>query len=179
MRRGGAARKLVQGQRSLERLADGPVESDLLAGRANGDLGRAVAPFGPDVELAAARKRVDADGREIEQNLDRRLGQLRLGHGPLQHDATIVAHEPLHQVARLLGRDRIAETTGRTIGQPEELQLVGADPRALLEQFHAPMAHLGIALVAQQFDAVAQGAHRAEHIVTQAGTEKGSKIDGI
>ena len=57
------------------------------------------------------------------------------------------------------------------------LSPVGADPRALLEQLHAPLAHFRIALVAQQLDAVVQRPDGAEQVVAQAGAEKGGEFD--
>ena len=89
---------------------------------------------------------------------------------------TVAADEPLDELARLLGGDGLAESAGGTVGQAEELELVGADPGALFEQLHAAPAHLRIALVAQQLEPVAERPDGAQHVMTQAGTEQRGKV---
>jgi hypothetical protein len=177
-RRSRAAGQLAVGQGAVERLADRRIEGNPGPRSAHRDLGRSVAVLRTDLQFSAARQGVEADGREIEQELDGRLRQRVDPDAPEELDAPVASDQRLDQLARLLDGHRIAETTGRSVGEAEELQLVGADARALLEQLHAAMAHFRIALVTQQLKPVAERAHGAQHVMAQARAEQFGKIGG-
>src|SRR3546814_5868392 len=55
--------------------------------------------------------------------------------------------------------------------------LVGADPRALFEQFDAARAHARVLLISQQFQPVRKRAYGREHVMAQARTQKAGKFE--
>ena len=63
--------------------------------------------------------------------------------------------------------------------EAKKFQLVSARPRAFGEQFEAALAHLGVLLVGEQFDAIVERPHRREEVMAQAATQQARKIDGI
>ena len=84
--------------------------------------------LGADLERAAAHQRLDPDQREVEQRLDRRLGQHRRSPPPSRAAIRpLLPSQRIDQRARLGDRDQLAEPAGGAEGQAEELELVGAD----------------------------------------------------
>ena len=115
-------------------------------------------------------QRFDADQGEIEENLHGRFRNGGLRHAPVQLDPAVVANKGFDQFARLLHRDHLAITAGSAEGEAEEAQLVRGNLRALLQQLEALAAHLRVFLVRQQFQAIGQGADRAQHVMAQPRT---------
>jgi hypothetical protein len=52
-------------------------------------------------------------------------------------------------------RELVSEAACGAVGEAEELELVGADLRALLEQLEAALAHLRVLFVREQLEPVA------------------------
>ena len=101
--------------------------------------------LGADVEPAAAHQRVAGEQREVEQQLDRALGQLVVARPPSRaRSAARRRTAPSSAASRLVRVDLLAEAAGGAERQAEELQLVGRRPRAVGEQLEALLAHLGI-----------------------------------
>ncbi len=95
----------------------------------------------------------------------------------MQLDPLIARDQRSEDFARFLHRDILAKAARSPEGEAEELELVGADPGALFEQLDAARAHLRVILARQQFEAVIERAHRAQHVVAQARTQEGGKVE--
>ena len=162
-----------------QRLAHPRIDHHARPLGADRQLDPPVAPLGPDVEPPAADQRIARDHRQVEQQFDRPLGQRRVGHHPAQLDPPVGAVQPLDRALRLARVDRVAEPATGAERQPEEFQLVGAGPRAVGEQFHAPLAHRRVLLVGQQFEPVVERAHRRHQIVAQAAAHQAGKVDRV
>ncbi len=136
------------------------------------------AEMGPIV-TAAAHQRIAGDHRQVEQQLDRALGQFLLDHHPAELDPLVGAIQAFESGSRFARVDLFAEPAPGTERQAKEFELVGAGPRAFREQLQAALAHLRILLVGEQLDAVVQRADRRQQVVAQTRTEKAGELDGI
>ncbi len=170
-------RQFTGGEPVLERAADRLVESDPRTGRADDDLARPAPAFRSDIERAAANQRVETDLREIEQHLDRALGQAIGGEAPVELHPARIADQSFGHFPRLVDRYGLTEPARSAEREAEELELVGTSLSTLLEQFEALLPHLRIALVCEQFETIRQCAYRRQQVVAQARTEHRGKVE--
>src|SRR3546814_8407612 len=78
-----------------------------------------------------------------------------------------------------VGWYKLAETARRSEGEAKEFELVRRGSRALFEQVDAARAHFRVFFVGEQFEAVGEGADRAQEVVTQARGQHRGEIDAI
>src|SRR5436190_20761577 len=111
-------------------LAKCGVEQDAGALRPDYHFDGAVTMFGADVEPPAANQRIPRNHGQVEQQLDRALGQFVVGHDPAKLDPLVGAVEAFDRRFGLTRIDFVAEAARRAKRQAEELELVGARLRA-------------------------------------------------
>src|SRR3546814_8616202 len=78
-----------------------------------------------------------------------------------------VADDALDRRFGFVGWYKLAETARRSEGEAKEFELVRRGSRALFEQVDAARAHFRVFFVGEQFEAVGEGADRAQEVVTQ------------
>ena len=107
--------------------------------------------FRTDVEPPAPHQRIAGEKREVEQQLDRALGQLLVLDHPAELDLA-VAEQALERRLCLSRVDLVGEAAAGAERQAEEFELVGGRPSAVREQLEALLAHVGVGLVGEQLD---------------------------
>jgi hypothetical protein len=172
----GARGDLARSQFALERAADGLVEGDPVTPRPCDDLDCAVTPLRADVERAPAHQRIERNLCEVQEHLDRGLGQAGIGDRPVDLDLLGIARQRIDHRLGLVHRDCLAKAARCAECEAEELQFVGADLRRLLQQLDHLRAHVRVFLVGEQFKPVGERAHRREHVVAQARAQHRGEI---
>ena len=85
-------------------------------------------------------------------------------------------YKPFERGLGLARVDLVAETARRAERETKEFELVGARPRAFGEQFEAALAHFGVLLVGEQFDAIVERPDRRQQIMAQAANTAGWQV---
>src|SRR4029079_6427647 len=94
-----------------KRLAKDGVKQDALPLGTDRELDLIVAGLGADIEPPATDERIAGEQREVQQQLDRALGQFAVADDPAELDPPLRAEHTLQRGLSLMRVDGFAETT--------------------------------------------------------------------
>ena len=127
---------------------------------------------------AAARNGLLRDHHHVEQQLDAILRQKDARQIP-DDLGLVVLEMPARHVLRIAQIDLRARRTGRSEGEPAELQPRRCRLGALADQVEGEFAILRLWIVIQHFEPIDDGAHGADEIVAHARTQQGRQFEGV